>query len=1214
MSDYLHVPGSGLEIPGVEAKLEYGDDSAYKNGRIPGTLLINDRSMPDQVRVTELSGLHDDPDVSDSRSEVGGGHWGERLGLLVPRGRTVGVTGSVRSNGVNRMRDLWRRTRSQFAREAQDLLVHPVGEPPLHRNLFSSDTITGWAGGSSAGSVTAMASFTEGNLVGLQHAVTGVPASVQTTFIARDFIPWDGEDLWMTALVKMQAAAATVTSIALQVITSDAASGYTSATWTATGAGIIATPTTGNWYLLVARMPASTATPGTALYPLITVTTPGSSGTYTLRAARIAYVLVDPDDPSPGGYVSGALPGFEYEGVPAASSSVGPCYAVNQVHDPDSEATTLWANDSTSGATVDLAGIPSRSWPEDVGRSISWAIRNPNTTSRTLAIRSPATLTDPNLYVVAGGRSYRVHLSTRVTELFTTANVSIVWLDQNLAALSTTIVDVLAAVAPAGTPIEDEVSGIVVAPALAHRAYMRVSSTTASTVTNNRMTIMVAEPRFVDVSEYDMGPVAMDKTQPQDLGVLEQTPSRSGTSLAFTPAGARRRIPRPFLLRKVRSLWDGKAPESQRGLQAARDFTMSLRSADPRVYVRELRHAYVRFTGSSTFVSASMSAFRNLFLAAPVPVVADDFVGIVGGSALNARVSSSGATWTTSGDTTDLTGYTSTYGVQRSTTTGSTVGRFAILGSTSYINVDVFVSLFISAAQSGSGTTSPALLARYVDNSNHLRVVVDMSVATSTYTALRIESVVSGTPTTLASATISVSATAASYSLRMMAYPSGRVIAYLYDTNSGVVASMLWADSSVVATGGTLATGKVGIRDFISGTISSRGTGFTNFSARTQTGDPGGPPPGFTNDGTSLTPQTGWSPTNIGGSPWPLDGVALSPLTNVTTYLSAASLARIYRTLEGYTYTTPQVTVGGDVLRTYANNTIPTSIIGGAWQYNYIGCLLKRVSGTTWIEARYNLANQVEMNAVTGSPTAPQSLELWCSHNASGTLATTKLAGWDVPLAYIYQDAVKYVRSYMTTGSVVYVELWNQPPNLSDVGLLSRQSYTVSGGLVAVVGAGVAGSAGALMRLARWSDGTSGYTGHNLAMPIPFLTSFEAIDFQAALNLISCPVIGDADDTPLEIQLRGNIDSPNIMVTNVEEGRSTVLRLTGVFTDADPVTINMDEGTIKSAAGVNYFDRRVIGSRFSSLGSGQNVIAVQAAGWDAGAAVHLIASWRDALR
>jgi hypothetical protein len=112
---YLYEYGSGLEVPGIEAVLEYGDASTFAHGGIPGALRINDRSMPDQVRVTELSGLHDDPDVGDSRTERAG-HWGERSGLLVPRGRTLGVTGHVRSGNVPRMRDLWRRTLAVFVR------------------------------------------------------------------------------------------------------------------------------------------------------------------------------------------------------------------------------------------------------------------------------------------------------------------------------------------------------------------------------------------------------------------------------------------------------------------------------------------------------------------------------------------------------------------------------------------------------------------------------------------------------------------------------------------------------------------------------------------------------------------------------------------------------------------------------------------------------------------------------------------------------------------------------------------------------------------------------------------------------------------------------------------------------------------------------------------------------------------------------------------
>jgi len=90
-STYRFISGSQLEIPGLEAVLEYGDSSKIVDGRIPGALQINDRSMPDQVHISEISGLHDDPDGRDTRSQLADVH-GESAGLMLYSGRTIGLT------------------------------------------------------------------------------------------------------------------------------------------------------------------------------------------------------------------------------------------------------------------------------------------------------------------------------------------------------------------------------------------------------------------------------------------------------------------------------------------------------------------------------------------------------------------------------------------------------------------------------------------------------------------------------------------------------------------------------------------------------------------------------------------------------------------------------------------------------------------------------------------------------------------------------------------------------------------------------------------------------------------------------------------------------------------------------------------------------------------------------------------------------------------
>lgn len=474
---YLYEYGSGLEVPGIEAVLEYGDASTFAHGGIPGALRINDRSMPDQVRVTELSGLHDDPDVGDSRTERAG-HWGERSGLLVPRGRTLGVTGHVRSGNVPRMRDLWRRTRAQFGRAEKDLVIHPPNEVPLYVNQVWSDSIKSWS--TTGGPLSGFGTFTDGTITGIQLTATpATPAvgsfSILGVSLSDMMVPWNGEDIWITALVKAQAAAATMTSIGfgLVFVQYDPMNGVISnlTTLPMTGTAIVNTPTTGTYYQLTGRLdPTVTVTPlANYVMPSVVATYPATAGAYTLRAARLGMVLLNQGDLSPSGYFNGSSPGFEYDGAPPARS-YGPCYVANQVRDVDTTDATAWANDSTSGVTVAAAGTVRHSWPEVDSTATQWTITNPNTTSRTLAVRTPATLTDAGgLFVVSAGRSYRAHARLRVDESFATGALQIVWLDKALAAISTSSVDTFDPVA-AGLAQDVELDGVVTAPTFAMRA------------------------------------------------------------------------------------------------------------------------------------------------------------------------------------------------------------------------------------------------------------------------------------------------------------------------------------------------------------------------------------------------------------------------------------------------------------------------------------------------------------------------------------------------------------------------------------------------------------------------------------------------------------------------------------------------------------------------------------------------------------------------
>lgn len=193
----------------------------------------------------------------------------------------------------------------------------------------------------------------------------------------------------------------------------------------------------------------------------------------------------------------------------------------------------------------------------------------------------------------------------------------------------------------------------------------------------------------------------------------------------------------------------------------------------------------------------------------------DQFVGTTVGNALNARVSPAGGTWATSGDATDFV-FADNFnagaadGIEsiiRSTTAVETVGRFAILGSTNYTDVQVDARVRMSAI---AFKAEQSLVVRWTDVNNHLRFTVPEGL---TLRNAKLEQVVAGSVTVLAQVSPDgLRNSSTSYRMRMLAFASGRVIGQFL-SDAGAVLFQLDAISSAVATGGTLATGKPGLMD-----------------------------------------------------------------------------------------------------------------------------------------------------------------------------------------------------------------------------------------------------------------------------------------------------------------------------------------------------------------------------------------------------------------
>jgi hypothetical protein len=214
----------------------------------------------------------------------------------------------------------------------------------------------------------------------------------------------------------------------------------------------------------------------------------------------------------------------------------------------------------------------------------------------------------------------------------------------------------------------------------------------------------------------------------------------------------------------------------------------------------------------------------------------DSFLSTTAGNALNARVAPLGGTWATSGDATDFV-FADNFNVAdsvesivRSTSVAETSGRFAILGATSYTDSQIDVRSRI-AAGSASGLEQ-SLILRWTDANNHLRMVVpDLNGGT-----VRIEQVVASVVTVLATTTWDRAFYSTSYRLRLIAFASGRVIGQIMSDGGSLIADMQ-TSATVIATGGTLQTGKPGLRDRSMGTLALTRY-FTQISVSTPVPEP----------------------------------------------------------------------------------------------------------------------------------------------------------------------------------------------------------------------------------------------------------------------------------------------------------------------------------------------------------------------------------------
>jgi len=214
-------------------------------------------------------------------------------------------------------------------------------------------------------------------------------------------------------------------------------------------------------------------------------------------------------------------------------------------------------------------------------------------------------------------------------------------------------------------------------------------------------------------------------------------------------------------------------------------------------------------------------------------VAFDDFNAITAGTALNARVAPNGGTWATSGVATDFAAAdlpAATDETMARSTTSEASRRYAVLGATNYTNTEVGVSFYNAGTFGNIGEN--AVIARWVDASNHVRLAWSNTGGTNTLTLSAI----------LAAATVqskSVTLTKignAWFAMRVVVFASGVATGSVLDASGAVIATVSIQHSSL-ATAGALATGKPGFSDFNS-TGFSVSRCYDNFYAATPAAEP----------------------------------------------------------------------------------------------------------------------------------------------------------------------------------------------------------------------------------------------------------------------------------------------------------------------------------------------------------------------------------------
>lgn len=207
---------------------------------------------------------------------------------------------------------------------------------------------------------------------------------------------------------------------------------------------------------------------------------------------------------------------------------------------------------------------------------------------------------------------------------------------------------------------------------------------------------------------------------------------------------------------------------------------------------------------------------RAVYVYAPGAMTGrDEFASMSAGAVLNARVAPLGGTWATAGAATDFTAADGPAAgdetMSRATASDAFPGRTAILGATSYTDAEASVDFFSTP---DTGSPRHQAIVRYTDASNYLRAEVSASNQ-----ELLLWQRVAGAETLLAVTKVP-NVRLAWHTVRIVAYASGQCYAQLL--KGGALLAEIAGNSTALATGGALASGRSGFGDYNPGGAMSR--------------------------------------------------------------------------------------------------------------------------------------------------------------------------------------------------------------------------------------------------------------------------------------------------------------------------------------------------------------------------------------------------------